>query len=836
MSLFRKLSLLSIFSFLLLITFIALPQKSLAYSTATVGSACSSAQASYKFCSKTYDAVLICGKKTGRSNYIWKLAEYCSNGCNPNDSNPRYPSCRDYPTSSNCADIGATGNLACSSDNKILQCHQVIGGYKWEAINNCSQNNNDNTCQTTSTDGSKYTTQCKPKSPCTVQQNDGSYLERGVCGKNNDSDTLYNCAATAQRAVGITHCIEGCHVSKGCYDYCNEDGAPSPACPPTGPCATKIKVGSVYKYVSGKYCPAEGKALYSCKGDGTGSAISPACANGCHINPPGSEDSCKSAPAPTPVCKDGNGTTPSSCGGNPSYKCTTTTHCEESTYRCDGDACVSKAYRGVNVSLCPKGDICNKSDTNKTTLSFVVGLDGIGTTGDQVNPTWNKVNGQAQSGSTLTPIHTTRSITVTLINNDGVTKTFTGDVVYDSNNAHTTTYGKFVASQIDLGNTANGTYKVYAKVPGYLTKSLGSVSIVSARDQSLSGSNNLITGNITGGSNGTADNRLTIEDYNVLVSCSIYSKDQTVCHSNPNLAALSDLDDNGTATTPLVNQFDFNLFLREFSKVQTGDKPPTSLDANMKIDFNLYPQHLALLKDPNLWRNKLNSAYHALENLTGKTPFNGHVITYKEVPAASLENGTAACLSGQTIKCRDIGYPGVIDGVNTHNELGFGEIHELGHDFDLELDSADYLHGNADLINVEQWANLKLTYVADALATKYPDTTLFQDRVGFVALADFSKKYFTDIFSAEWLSSSKSDWTKMNGDAYTGLLHSLAAKYGWDTFKKTFIEFNTFRSAGKAVPATDLGKIQLFVDTLSKNAPAGNDIKTQFKSWGIPIR
>jgi len=31
--------------------------------------------------------------------------------------------------------------------------------------------------------------------------------------------------------------------------------------------------------------------------------------------------------------------------------------------------------------------------------------------------------------------------------------------------------------------------------------------------------------------------------------------------------------------------------------------------------------------------------------------------------------------------------PWVIDGVNTHNELGFGEIHELGHDFDLELDA-----------------------------------------------------------------------------------------------------------------------------------------------------
>jgi len=532
--------------------------------------------------------------------------------------------------------------------------------------------------------------------------------------------------------------------------------------------------------------------------------------------------------------------------------------------------------------------------SNNTTLSFVIGLDGIGTTGDQLNPAYsvlkNTANEVVAVGSTPNPVHTIRPIAVLLTGSNNQTTEYDGNITYDSNQS-SGTYGKFTGS-IDLGiNFQAGTYGVIASVGAHLKKSLGSINITNIdQDNHIGGTpKNLTAGDITGDTpHGTADadNQLTILDYNVLMSCIIYThgQDRDLCNSRPQFFTLSDLEDNGDTTAqrgPQVDEFDYNLFLRELSANPNGDNPPgattgiqsqstldvsntvdtteptatptvtptpiiagtgsgtgistaTTLDSPMHIAFDFYTQDLNSLKDPNLWRNELSAAYVALQDLTGLTPYNGDVITYKEVTAQSINN--AGCLSGNPIQCSDAGLPGVISDVNNHNLLGFGQVHEMGHDFDLGFDSTDYLHGSAGLLNVEQWANFKLTYVADILSSKYPNTTFSDATLGYVPIGQFDQKFFIDWKAHDWINSSKADWTNMDRDAFTGLLDSLAKKYGWDIYKKTFAEYNTFKSAGKAIPNTDLGKIQLLADTLAKNAPAGNDINAQFKSWGIPIQ
>ena len=75
---------------------------------------------------------------------------------------------------------------------------------------------------------------------------------------------------------------------------------------------------------------------------------------------------------------------------------------------------------------------------------------------------------------------------------------------------------------------------------------------------------NLIAGDVDN------NNILNINDYNILLSC-VSSPvvanidNHALCNTNANYLKLSDLEDNGA-----VDQFDYNLFLREYA-VQNGD-------------------------------------------------------------------------------------------------------------------------------------------------------------------------------------------------------------------------------------------------------------------------
>lgn len=236
------------------------------------------------------------------------------------------------------------------------------------------------------------------------------------------------------------------------------------------------------------------------------------------------------------------------------------------------------------------------------------------------------------------------------------------------------------------------------------------------------------------------------------------------------------------------------------------------------------PEHRSLLTDPNSWLQKLDDAYLALHNLTGQTPYNGDKILIQEI----VNYAGGLMIAGNPILWLGDYVPDALEAINTQNDLSFGPIHELSHDFDLDALSQHYAGGSP--INSEHWANFKLTYVADVLSNTYPTATFYQSPVGYVPIGEFSYQYFVEGYALPWIDSSRTDWQNMSGDAYTGLLYLLKEDIGWEPFRQTFRDFATLT---ESPPATDLEKVELFAHLLSGNA--GVDLTPQFVSWGFPI-
>lgn len=174
-------------------------------------------------------------------------------------------------------------------------------------------------------------------------------------------------------------------------------------------------------------------------------------------------------------------------------------------------------------------------------LNLTVFLHNIGNSGDNVNPT-------SSTNSNKTPLHPSKTATVTLVNDANQSFGASGQIVYNSTN------GNFTGT-VSMGpNFTPGFYQVKIKVSQYLQVSAATVnaqgSSVNVRPVTL------VVGDIND------DNLLDIRDYNVLLGC-VNDPTPTTCTS-ANLL-LSDLNDNGT-----VDHVDYTLFLREIS-VQPGD-------------------------------------------------------------------------------------------------------------------------------------------------------------------------------------------------------------------------------------------------------------------------
>jgi hypothetical protein len=193
-----------------------------------------------------------------------------------------------------------------------------------------------------------------------------------------------------------------------------------------------------------------------------------------------------------------------------------------------------------------------------TIISFNLLLHGIGSAGDNANPTGNSL-------SNKTPLHADRNIDVLVYDNTNqLVSSKSGTISYAS--ASGTFTGK-----VDLGASfPTGNYNVKIKTNRYLRKLIpGIVNIVNLKDNPIPQ-----TFLVAGDTND--DNILNVLDYNALLDCGYGALDPLpmgdagsifktqVCQVHTPVANI-DVDDNG-----IVNSPDYNIFLRELS-VQSGD-------------------------------------------------------------------------------------------------------------------------------------------------------------------------------------------------------------------------------------------------------------------------
>jgi hypothetical protein len=181
-----------------------------------------------------------------------------------------------------------------------------------------------------------------------------------------------------------------------------------------------------------------------------------------------------------------------------------------------------------------------------TNISLTVFLHGIGKSGD---------NSNINSTGNMTPRTTQRTITLDFSDtSNAVVKTSTGTVTYNATNGNFT-------GLVDVGTLSTGIYTIRAKTDKYLRRQIpGIISITSGATKAISPFT-LVVGDVNN------DNKLDIGDYNLLLDCFSDLTPARNCDATKKVA--TDITDDGN-----VNQFDYNLFLREIS-VQGGEIDPT---------------------------------------------------------------------------------------------------------------------------------------------------------------------------------------------------------------------------------------------------------------------
>lgn len=177
-----------------------------------------------------------------------------------------------------------------------------------------------------------------------------------------------------------------------------------------------------------------------------------------------------------------------------------------------------------------------------TGFSFNLFLHGIGKAGDNTAP---------GSNGNMSPLTPQRELSVEIINSSNtVVKTVTGPISFNA------TSGNFTGI-VNAGSLANGVYQLRIRTQKYLWKRYEQVFQVTNGQTVTVPQASLVAGDIDG------NNLLTVIDYNFILEC-FSDLDAPAPTCTAEKKAASDLTDDGN-----VNQFDYNLFLREIG-VQCG--------------------------------------------------------------------------------------------------------------------------------------------------------------------------------------------------------------------------------------------------------------------------
>jgi len=233
-----------------------------------------------------------------------------------------------------------------------------------------------------------------------------------------------------------------------------------------------------------------------------------------------------------------------------------------------------RAYNGATSNFNDSADTTFPSNTcggDQPGLKLAIGLDGIGTTGDQRNPDYStKTQAATQftqastSGSNQDPKSPTRVTYLTLTDTTtNVATVLGGHVTFQPSDPNK---GKYTGTVPYGANFKAGTYKVKVQVDGHLVKlATGTITVTDTNTSVAVPGVNLVAGDIV------TPNLLDGASYNLLLSCMSDPdyKDldaHAACNTDPSYKTRADLDDNG-----VTNKFDYNLFLREIKVIQAGD-------------------------------------------------------------------------------------------------------------------------------------------------------------------------------------------------------------------------------------------------------------------------
>lgn len=202
-----------------------------------------------------------------------------------------------------------------------------------------------------------------------------------------------------------------------------------------------------------------------------------------------------------------------------------------------GDAAGNTSTKSSQVS----GTTQNPT-TPQTTLQFAILFDGIGSAGDQTNPTGG--------GGNFNPVHLQRTLTVEILdgNEKVIASNKNGQVFFNPQN------GDFTGRIPITGLKTSGTYGVQIK----LSQSLKKLKLLTI----TLGTNNIVPQLtlVNGDVNNDGFVSINIIDYNILLGCYSDFTSPIDCDSARKLQA--DINDDGH-----VDLLDFNLFLRELRTV-----------------------------------------------------------------------------------------------------------------------------------------------------------------------------------------------------------------------------------------------------------------------------
>jgi len=201
--------------------------------------------------------------------------------------------------------------------------------------------------------------------------------------------------------------------------------------------------------------------------------------------------------------------------------------------------------------LCGSKTFLASAPTSAMQLSFILGLDGIGSTGTHRDPI-------IAPNNVLAPTVTSFPITVTVTNSSHTyTEQGTIDYINDPAAANNT-FGKFKTTvPIDLGSSfASGNYNIQLSIPRYKTITLPDIETINSTPilHTINQTVNMITGDVND------DGEIDVADYAKLLGCD----GQKITPITTGECEYADIDDSGTVDVSNFG-YDYNLFLSEYA-------------------------------------------------------------------------------------------------------------------------------------------------------------------------------------------------------------------------------------------------------------------------------